>query len=74
MTKPVNDQLTDREWSIRASNQAREVMAHVGDLNSRYNDLVDDNRTLLSEIDKLSAKIAALEEAVALLTTIVLDS
>lgn len=68
------DKLTDREWSMRADRHALEAMRHTGDLNARYNDLVEDNRTLLREIDKLSAKIEALEEALALLTSLVLDN
>lgn len=36
-----------RRWSVQ------------GNLNARYIDLVEDNRTLLEEIDKLSAKLDA---------------
>ena len=48
---------TDREWSMAADRHAREAMVCAGDLNARYNGLVEDNRTLLEEIDKLSAKL-----------------
>jgi len=50
---------TDREWSMAADRHAREAMVCAGNLNARYNDLVEDNRTLLEEIDKLSAKLDA---------------
>ncbi len=50
---------TDREWSMAADRHAREAMVCAGNLNARYDDLVDDNRTLLEEIDKLSAKLNA---------------
>jgi hypothetical protein len=70
--EPDFEHLTDREWSMRADRHAREALKHAGDLNARYNDLVEDNRTLLSEIDKLSATIAALEEAMVLIADRVL--
>lgn len=50
---------TDREWSMAADRHAREAMVCAGNLNARYNDLVEDNQTLLAEIDKLSAKLNA---------------
>ena len=50
---------TDREWSMAADRHAREAMVCAGNLNARYIDLVEDNRTLLEEIDKLSAKLDA---------------
>ncbi len=50
---------TDREWSMAADRHAREAMVCAGKLNARYNDLVEDNQTLLVEIDKLSAKLNA---------------
>ncbi|KHA64487.1 hypothetical protein NI18_08880 [Sphingomonas sp. Ant20] len=65
---------TDREWSMAADRHASEAMVGVGNLNARYNDLVEDNQTLLAEIDKLSAKLAAqastikmLEESIAMI-------
>jgi len=65
---------TDREWSMAADRHAREAMVCAGNLNARYIDLVEDNRTLLEEIDKLSAKldeqsvtIRAIEEAIAMI-------
>jgi hypothetical protein len=67
------ERLTDREWSMRADRHARDAMASVGDLNTRYNDLVQDNRTLLGEIDKLAETVTALEDAVAMLTGLVLN-
>ena len=50
---------TDREWRMAADRHAREAMVCAGNLNARYNDLVEDNQTLLAEIGKLSAKLNA---------------
>jgi NifU-like protein involved in Fe-S cluster formation len=59
---------------MAADRHAREAMVCAGNLNARYIDLVEDNRTLLEEIDKLSAKldaqaltIKALEQAIAMI-------
>lgn len=64
---------SDRKWSIHASNRAGEAVSIVGDLQSRWNTMVEDNRFLLSQIDALTARLTDLEETVDMLTTIILD-
>lgn len=59
-----NVQFTVRQVAMLADNQSARAMAAVGDLQSRYNDLVEDNRSLFDEVSRLRTLVEALVSVV----------
>lgn len=56
-------ELTLRQVAMLADNQSARAMAAVGDLQSRYNDLVEDDRTVFGEVARLRALVDKLADA-----------
>lgn len=74
MTDPIQfEQLTDREWSQRASRQSGECLAVVSQLRDDWNKIVTDNRMLLSRQTRMDKEITDLRDTVEMLTSIILD-
>lgn len=67
------EHMTDRAWSTLASNQASKAISVAGDLASRWNTMIADNRYLQSRCDGLEDKLKDMSETLNLLSSIVLD-
>lgn len=73
MDQPDFPSFTDRQWSIYATSQATKAITQAGDLTDRHNNIVADQRTLLTLIDQLTAELAEMKETVALLVALIVE-
>lgn len=70
---PDYPNMTDRQWSTLASNQASQALSVAGDLASRWNTMIADNRYLQSRCDGLEDKLKDMSETLNILSSIVLE-